>query len=117
MRQLGAESFDRVDGVGRSVTVDLDPRRLEALDAVDCSGDHLEAGLGRSELSASFHPRIAGDDDQDAVEPELIAGRGRRREMRDVHGIERAAEDAEALHRASVREGFVNAVLREPRVG
>jgi hypothetical protein len=35
--------------------------------------------------------------------------------MRDVHGIERAAEDAEALHRASVREGLVNAVLREPR--
>ena len=32
--------------------------------------------------------------------------------MRDVDRIERAAEDAEALHPASVREGPVNAVLR-----
>ncbi|MDQ1460232.1 MAG: hypothetical protein QOI08_1716 [Actinomycetota bacterium] len=115
MRHLGAERLDRVDRVGRSVAVDFDPRGLEPLDAVDRGGDHLEAGLGRRELAAPFHPRIAGDDDQDALEPELIASRGRGREMRDVHGIERAAEDAEALHRASVREGLVNAVLREPR--
>jgi hypothetical protein len=37
--------------------------------------------------------------------------------MCDVHGVEGTAEKAEALHRASVREGLVNTVLREARTG
>jgi hypothetical protein len=108
----GLQRLDGVDRVRRAFTIDLEPRGLQPGHAFDRRRDHVEAGLGGRAHPALLLPGIAGDDDQYPGQFELIA-RGRRgREMRDVNGVEGAAEDAEALHPASVREGPVNSVLQ-----
>ena len=72
---------------------------------------HLEPGLGRRARATALLPRIARHHDEHPAELEL-APRGRGRgEMRDVHGVESAAENTEALHSASVRKS-----ARERRV-
>src|SRR5438477_4493892 len=109
---LPAQRLDGIDRVRRPAAVDLEAGSLEPDDAVDRRLDHLEPGLRRRAPATALLPGISGHHDEYPVELELVArGRGRG-EMRDVHGVESAAENTEALHSASVREVPVNAVLR-----
>ncbi len=115
-RIVPAQRLDGVDRVGRAVPVDLEPRDLEARDAVDRGRDHREPVRRARPDPTPLLPRVSGDDDEDPVEIELVASCGRRGEVRDVDGVEGAAEDAEALHRTSVGDGTVNS-LCTPSLG
>ena len=113
------ELLDRVDRVGGAVAVELDPRGLEAVDAVERGDEHLVADLGRRDHASVLLPRIAGDDHEHPVEAELVAGRGRVHQVADVHRIEGAAEDPDAFSLGSdpltgrvYEERCVNRVLR-----
>ena len=86
----------------------------EAENTVTDRGPHHHGepvGAGRDDM-AFLLPRRAGDDEQHPVECELMAGRARGGQMPDMDGVERAAQDAEPLHRRSVRERPMNGVLQ-----
>ena len=109
--RLTAQRLDRVDRVRRALAINFEPRNLEPGHAFDRGRDHLETGLCTCADAPTLLPGITGDDDEHPGEPELVPRRRGRGEMGDVNGVEGAAEKAEALHPASVREGLVNAVL------
>ena len=58
--------------------------------------------LGRRDHAPVLLPRIAGDDDEHPVEPELVAGGAGVHQMADVDRIERAAEDPDPLAAARI---------------
>ena len=109
---VGAQRLDGIDRVRPSGAVELESRCFESVDTVDRGFDHRETRVARRDHASVLLPRITRDDEQHLIERELVAGRDRGNEMRDVHRIERATEDADALHRASVREPNVNTLLQ-----
>ena len=99
----GREVRDRVDRVRRARTVELECRSFEAVDVGDRRRDHGEARVGRRDDLPALLPRIAGDDEEHAIEVELIARFDRADQVTDVHRIERAAEDTKPLARTHMR--------------
>ena len=106
----GRELLDRVDRVRRARPVDLDrataraPRRRRPRRAPS------RARVSRRDDRAALLPRVARDDEDHPIECELLARFERGHEMADVHRIEGAPEDPEALgvtHDAAVYEDAV----------
>ena len=87
-----------------AVALDLDRRRLDAVDPVDRGLDQREAVARRRHDPAALLPRIAAHHEQHPVEVERRADLGGDDDVPDVHGIERAAEHAEPL-RSGARHG------------
>ncbi len=116
----GREGAQRVDRVGGAGPLDLERAHLEAVETVDRGPRHRQAVRRGRDDARALLPRIAGNDQQHAVQAEGVPRAQRGNEMRDVHGIERSAQHADALaapgflrnagHRRSVRGGHVPAV-------
>jgi len=103
----GREGFEGVGGHRRTHPVDLDARRLHAVDVSDRGFDHPEPLVGRGDDGAALLPRVAGDDEQNAIERERVTRLDGNDNVPDVHRVECAAEHAEPFrrprHRGSLR--------------
>src|SRR5579875_22291 len=95
---LPAELVHGVDRVARAATVDLDPARLHPLDTIHRGRNDGEAVLGSGD-GALPHllPGLVGHHQEHLIEVQFVACLDGGEEMPDVHGIEGAAEDTDAL--------------------
>ena len=86
---------DRVRGVARAASFDLDPARLDAGDSLDGGSDDAEAVLGRGHIARpDLLPRLVRDDEKHPVQTERVTDADSGDEMTDVNRVEGTAEDA-----------------------
>src|SRR5262249_25446856 len=104
--QLTVRRCERDERVVRDrglAPLDLDRRGLDAVDAVDGGGDQRQAVGGRGDHLAALLPRVTGHDHEDPVQAQRGPGVGRGHDVADVHRVERAPEDTDALDPGSLR--------------
>ncbi len=89
----GRKPGERVDGVRGPTPVDLEAARFEARLAGDPRLHQREAVGGRAHRMTDLVRRDCGGDDEDPIEPELVAGRPSEGQMARMKRIECAAED------------------------
>ena len=98
------QRFEGVGGHRRRVALDLDRRRDSTPSTPSTAAStSTRRSRGRGHDPAALLPRVAGHHEQHAIEAEGAAGLDRDDDVRDVHGIERAAEHPQALHTGSLR--------------
>jgi hypothetical protein len=103
--QLGArpapavQLLDRVDGVARSRTVDLDAAGPERRRAGGRDRGHGEAVGGGGDRPVALLPRRPGGDEQHLVEREGAGDLARLQQVPVVDRVEGAPEDPEPRHR------------------
>ena len=91
--------LDGVDRVRRALAFDLDRAHLEPVDAFDRGAHHLQPRDRGRHHRAALLPRVPRDGQDRPIECELLTRFERGHEMADMHRIEGASEDPEALGR------------------
>ena len=91
-----AQCAKSVDRVGRTLALELDPRRAEALVARDRELDHLETRLGARVLLHLAVRRLPHRDPHDRVQLEPRVRLLRREQVTQVRRVEDTAEDSDA---------------------
>ena len=98
--QLGAalgQRLEGVDRVGGSAAIELETADLQSGDVLDGRLHHGGAVVGPGHHPLPLLPGLVGDDEEHAVEGELVAHVDGGDEVPDVDGVERAPEDTEAF--------------------
>ena len=94
----GAEQrFERVGGDRRALAFDLDRARLDAVDSVDRELDQREPIRAPTRRPGRASATGRRRDHEHPIEAEPAADLGGHDDVADVHGIEGAAEHADAL--------------------